>query len=478
MEEGEENMALRAYTIETRLKSPLGSEIREYLDSYVTDYSIIFRRMWQDMTSPDHQKKYPQESKYITKICQTYGILKRTANSINNEIKGRKKAYMELKKTEANQLKIKITAQEEKIEKTTETIQKLKGKVTQNQAGPKELEKYRKAKNSLYHQKNKLNKMKQRLSKLQYIIKNGIYSICFGSKRMFLKQNNLKENGYKTHEKWKNDFVKARDKNIFYLGSSDEACGNQLFHLTYDPSTDRFQAEIRKEYKYCKSRKKECIKITGLQFKNMREELIKICKSYDKKKGTNPLSFRFCRRGTHWYLQVIFKTEVTQYETTDQYGTIGLDYNNGFIELSETDQDGNLVGQKHFDLNYHGTGNKACSEIEETVSKIVNHCRRRGKDLVIENLDFKKTKAIMQKSSSAKGKGYRRMLHAFDYSRYKTCLENCCHKKKVNLILISPYMTSKIGEKKYGYQKKLNIHQAASYVIARKGQGFKDKMVC
>ena len=38
-------------------------------------------------------------------------------------------------------------------------------------------------------------------------------------------------------------------------------------------------------------------------------------------------------------------------------------------------------------------------------------------------------------------------------------------------------MTTKIGKQKYSSNKKLSTHQAASYVIARRGQGFKDKYV-
>ena len=68
------------------------------------------------------------------------------------------------------------------------------------------------------------------------------------------------------------------------------------------------------------------------------------------------------------------------------------------------------------------------------------------------------------------------MLHKFDYSRYKTTLNNCCHRRKVNLIRVNPKNTSKIGKQKYSDRMKLSVHQASSYVIARKGQGFVDKL--
>ena len=169
----------------------------------------------------------------------------------------------------------------------------------------------------------------------------------------------------------------------------------------------------------------------------------------------------------------MFSIKYDNYVTFSKYGTIGLDYNDGFIELSETDECGNLIYQDHIILKEHGTGNKAKSEIEQAISKIVSYALTKGKDIIIEDLDFKKKKSTTSKSD--KNKKYNKMLHLFDYSRYKEIMENSCHRNRVYLNKINPYMTSQIGKQKYSNSKKLNIHQAASYVIARCGQGFKDK---
>ena len=68
------------------------------------------------------------------------------------------------------------------------------------------------------------------------------------------------------------------------------------------------------------------------------------------------------------------------------------------------------------------------------------------------------------------------MIHAFDYSRYNECFENACYRNGVKLIKVNPAKTSQIGAVKYASRMKLNIHQSASYVIARKGQGYKDRL--
>ena len=172
----------------------------------------------------------------------------------------------------------------------------------------------------------------------------------------------------------------------------------------------------------------------------------------------------------------MFVIEVEAYETSSAYGVIGLDYNDGFIEVAETDASGNLVGQQHYGLRYHGTGTKAKTEIEQVIAKIVAYSKQTGKDISIEALDFKKMKARTGKAKRSRGKNYQRMLHLFDYSRYQKTLENSTHRQKVRLHKVAPYHTSRIGKEKYSEQKKLNIHQAASYVIARKGQGFCDRL--
>jgi len=43
--------------------------------------------------------------------------------------------------------------------------------------------------------------------------------------------------------------------------------------------------------------------------------------------------------------------------------------------------------------------------------------------------------------------------------------------------MVSPSYTSKIGKQKYAGNRKLTVHNAAAYVIARRGQGLKDKYV-
>ena len=469
-ERKETDMPKKTYTVSTRLQK--NSPLVCYMEEYMTEYNQIYRYAWQVYTSKAYA--FATDSKFRTHLCEKFGILGRTANSIIRDMKGTIEAYLELKKTELQQLEQKIERKEEEIKGLKVVINELKPKIANNTSTEKQLEKYRTAKQSLYFQQNKLNKWKQQRKKVTYQIENRKISLGFGSKMFFRKQYFLQENGYGSHRGWYHVYVKERDKNVYYLGSNNEKQGNQMFQMTYVEDTNDFRIQVRKDFGH---EKEEKYVMDTVDFAYQKEVLKQICMAYENKERPHALSYRIHREKKKWYLQVQFTLEYTDYETRTTNGVFGLDYNDGFIEVSETDENGNLIGQYHYDLRYHGTGKKAKTEIEQVVSQIVNVGKRKGKSIVIEDLNFKNTKAKQTKGKTKKGKAYNRMLHKFDYSRYKRTLENCSHRKNVELIEVNPKNTSKIGKQKYSERMKLSVHQAASYVIARKGQGYSDRLV-
>lgn len=449
----------RMVAVQTRLK--LSFELKDYLDDYIVFYNQIQRRVFQDF-----KHGIPQEmgmSRYITYICNMYGVLKRTANAIRYDMRGRIKAYMQLKKTELKQLEIKIQSVQKKVRKLEIIVNKLKPLAALNQLDEIALQEYRNTKASLYYRKNRLNKLKQRKDVLKQQIKDKKISLCFGTKKLFDVQNRLAENGYRSHEKWLHDFQRKRDSGIFFLGSGDESYGNQILQLK--PNDNGFQMQLIKDKPFRDESK--YIQISGIRFFYMVDELVYAIMNHQ------PITYHIARKGRKWYLAAIFSIDV-DISTNDRNGVIGIDYNDGFMEMVETNVSGNMVRAEHIKLEQHGTGNKAESEIKEKLSKLVRYARDVGKDIVVEDLDFKKKKAEQQKGN---GKNYNRMLHLFDYHRYLFWLENLCIKYGVKLMKVNPAYTSRIGKQKYSNSRKLTVHRAAAFVIARKGQGFEDKLV-
>ena len=79
------------------------------------------------------------------------------------------------------------------------------------------------------HQKRRrLGNLRGRLAALESDIAGDKVRLCFGSKRLWRKQHDLKANGYTSHEEWLADWEDARKGEFFVLGSRDETGGCQL----------------------------------------------------------------------------------------------------------------------------------------------------------------------------------------------------------------------------------------------------------
>ena len=111
--------------------------------------------------------------------------------------------------------------------------------------------------------------------------------------------------------------------------------------------------------------------------------------------------------------------------------------------------------------------------MQGVANHIVELARRTGKDVCIEDLDFKAKKS---KTESKQNKKYNEMLHSLAYREFSDIVESVIYRNKVNLIKVNPAWTSWLAKHKYCPTMKLNVHVGASYVIARRGQGYKDTL--
>ena len=151
---------------------------------------------------------------------------------------------------------------------------------------------------------------------------------------------------------------------------------------------------------------------------------------------------------------------------------IGLDFNKGFVTLTETNQYGHMVDTDLIRYRFK-RGAATQTDLETVATLVKERALATGKDVVIENLNFKNTKA---RTVSKKGKKYNDMLHSLAYRKFTDIMENVCYRNYIWLRKVNPAWTSWIAEQKYCPQMKLNIHTGASFVIARRGQGYTDKV--
>jgi len=365
---------------------------------------------------------------------------------------GRFNAIKELKEYEKEQLEIKIEILEEKISKTEKLREELNLKMALNIATKKEQEKYEKIKLSLYWRHNKLNKMKQKIVNIENEIGTYNFKLCFGTKK--LSQTNYQK------------FVEQRDNEIFYVGRAVEKNCNNNFQIRYNKKDNQFYLKIRKEInteqdKYIRGK----VYFSKSQTKKIKELL---------RSKESPLTYRIKVKDGRYYLQIIFqyKHNKTMCETRNSNGVIGVDFNRGFVAVSETDSYGNLINICNIKYRFR-SGNKTESDFQYIAKILSEYCLEKGKDLVIENLQFDKKKANMIKKDF---KIYNEMLSSLAYAKFSKIIESKCAKNRIFLKKVNPAWTSYIAKKKYCEIKKLNIHSGASYVIARRGQGLKDKV--
>ncbi len=150
-----------------------------------------------------------------------------------------------------------------------------------------------------------------------------------------------------------------------------------------------------------------------------------------------------------------------------QHGAIGLDFNYNFAALTNVDHHGTLLSYHSISFgNLHSyRTDKRNDYISYKMDKVVNYCINKGKGIVVEDLQF-------EQEFSYNTKRNRKL------SNMKTTalqlLERKCKKRGVSFRKVFPGYTSLSGKYKYSGLHNLSTHHLASYVIARRGLGFKE----
>lgn len=151
-------------------------------------------------------------------------------------------------------------------------------------------------------------------------------------------------------------------------------------------------------------------------------------------------------------------------------GAVGVDLNPSGQALVGTNSQGQFIQKEWLgtpELQYSRRGRRDWL-IWDTAHQIVDLAEQLQKGVVLEGLNFKR-------DGKSYGRKLNRIFNNFTYRRLIQAIERVCLKRGVDLKFINPAFTSFIGKKKYQkVYKFLVVHEAAAYVIARRGQGFKE----
>ena len=207
-----------------------------------------------------------------------YQVDSTTIRNVYHNLKGKHQGVKELRKNQVKDLKSTIKSIQSAIKK------RLKKKIVT-------------AKDRfVIHQKKRKLAIKQH--KLQVLEKKGI-SLCFGTKKLFLAQYHLEENGYRNHKEWLKDWKKKRSGRFYCIGKSIEG-------VSISTTGKRLTAPIRASNYHRGKLKKQ-----------------------------KPTSAQVClHRDGNWYVHIQLKSEAPKNQKTSN--VIGVDFGRRDIAVTST----------------------------------------------------------------------------------------------------------------------------------------------
>ena len=399
----------------------------DYFDDYSKLFNFLVRRCVHHLK---HKLNGKSETRYRTNLMIEFSITNRMAKAVMRTAKNQLKLLKESARYQYNNLY-------KRRRSLCKKIAKLKFILSSSSAS---LKQRKLAKLRLFWTQMNLNKVNQ-------LISNGLkLHLTFGTKHL-LKTNKQK-------------FLAKRDNQVIYIGDKNETCGNQQFQINFNSKYNKFEYKLRLDNQWVSGIDKY---IFGSFVLKNKEAKMHILKTLSEKKS-NPLTYRIIKRDGNLYLQIMYRRETTDV-TRYNHGVLGVDFNKGFISVSEINSDGKLQSLTMYKYLHQGKATKTKTSMLNLVSKLVSQAVNVSKDIVIEDLVSLDSNKKQEKTTS---KNYNHMINSLKFGLFKRCLLNKATKEGVSIQIVNPYNTSKIAKEIYTDRMKLNVHDAASYVIARR----------
>lgn len=410
---------------------------------------------------------------------QTYGITGRQFNAVSRALAGKVDGALESKKLHRSSLQDRIASAEKWLKTTDKKVKaqtkaiaaeekRLHPKSTRVTApSGKAMAKASKERSRLleqvHHKRRYLTGLKTQLDQVEGDIKSGNPRFCFGGRKLLHQQFNLKENGYGSHQAWKDDWQAKRTSQFLCLGSHTERSGNQTLTAMPDGQLRlRVPPSLVGKYGRCVSFPAPAFPYGG--------DKLRAAWAADK-----AVTYRFLRRANgEWYLQATIEDDPAPITTIPEAGAIGLDLNANHVALGEVDHFGNPLWARSLPIAmYKRSHDQVEASLGDVVAEVVSIAKLMRKPLVIEDLDFSKKRARIREEYGHK---YARMLSGFACKKFRSMVESRCAREGVELIVVNPAYTSLIGLVKFARGYGLTGHQAAAVTTARRGMGPRRKI--
>lgn len=422
-----------------------------------------------------------EEARTVAKaMWRPAGISAKNLDHILRQVQAKRRAVAELAKVQVEDLRVRIRAKERQIARRRSLLADLPRQIRELKvvAGGDPC----RAEKLLAHLPSSLHQHARRLSRLKDMLATAERrvvrpGICHGSRGLFLRQFNLRENGYADHVAWLADWRAARSSQFMVEGDAAHPSGSQFVRVAAHEDGS-FDLEVRlppalhhladRRWSARDGTSLAAVDLKGLRFAHGADEVRAALAE------GRPLSWRFLRDGTSWRAFVAVGREVAERVGLDwSNGALGVDLNADHIALCHVSHDGNPLVTWRIPLATYGLSDgrrldllrKACAEIRAIAERL-------GVPVVSERLDFRRKKAQL---TSDDGPRRARQLSSFAYAGFHMALRSALVRAGVRHVRVNPAYTSLIGRVKFARPYGLSAHAAASLSIGRRAMGLSER---
>ena len=410
-------------SMQVTVRAGLEVEGRGKLDSLMRVYQSALRFAYNRLLEGK------TDSEVVKLVRSVFGLNSRYAYSALVEAK-------EVISSQKRLLKVYVRELDEKIKRARRKLDKIKDPVKRKGV------------------KARIVKLERKRREYERRIADGtVPKIVFGGRENFEK---LKR-GRLTREEWR----ERRSNQVYCIGgrvvngSRRVTNGNhnlQLVHI----EENKFRLRINVGYKQF---------VTGVVIVKS-PYLPYLLRHLEEKKA---YSVRIIRRNGKYEAHITF--DVEKEIKPSGRGVAGLDINPTGIAATIVYPDGNFGGSRWFECPglVHASSNKRDWLVGNLVRDVVLWVKSFGiNTVVMEDLKFK--------NDLDTDRRFNRIASNFVRAKMKRNILTRCLREDIAVILVNPAYTSVIGRLKYAEMFGLNEHQAAAYVIGRRGLGFDEKV--
>lgn len=188
-------------------------------------------------------------------------------------------------------------------------------------------------------------------------------------------------------------------------------------------------------------------------------------------KERNAIAWRLEVHGSRVLVKCMVEVTNAQKNYDLSEGCVAFDTNVDHLAYTELDRHGNLLHHQTIPFTLRGlsTGQRE-QVLSKALEEIFQYARNAAKPIVMERLEDIKQKPMYQH------KRLNEILSSFAYTKVTMLAESKSNKYSIGLVKVNPAFTSQIGKFKYMRHYGISIHEAAAFVIGRRGLGYQDKL--